>query len=150
MFEIGHDPEFLLVSQQEVYKKSSYLNPAKDGRPDSISNCILKDYLEFLVYPVTTILDDSFKQRLPTIKKLADVSRLVKKKSVKNLKKDLKPIYLIPCSSNAPEEFVVTEYEEPAALSAFVPSQYGAVARSCTHLALLEMLHIWFQGTDGM
>ena len=112
--EEDHVLEFLVVSQQEVYKKLSHLNPARTGGSDGIPNWILKDYVEFLVYPVTTFLNASFnEQHLPNMWKLADVSRLLKKKPVKELKKDLKPISLTPCISNIAEEFVVTEYVKP-------------------------------------
>ena len=43
--EEDHVPEFLVVSQQEVYKKLSHLNPARTGGSDGIPNWILKDYV---------------------------------------------------------------------------------------------------------
>ena len=148
--EEDHDPDFLVVSEQEVYKKLSHLNSAKASGQDGIPNWILKDFVEFLVYPATTILNASFKEQcLPSIWKLADVSPLSETKPVKGLKKDLRQISLIPCISKVAEEFAVTEYVKPVALSVLDPSQYGAVPKSCTTLALNEMLHVWSQGTDG-
>ena len=38
---------------------------------------------------------------------------------------------------------------KPAVLNVLEPSQYGAVPKYSTTLALLEMLHVWSQGTDG-
>jgi len=148
--EEDHAPEFLVVSEEDVYKKLSHLNPAKASEPDGIPNWILKDYLEFLVNPVTTILNASIKeQRLPSTWKLADVSPLPKTKPVKELKKDLRPISLTPCISKVAEDFVVTQYVKPAVRSVLDSSQYGAIPKSSTTLALLEMLHVWCQATDG-
>ena len=116
-FEAEHASEFLVVSGQEVYMTLSHLNSGKAGGPDWISNWILKDNVDFLAYPVTTILNASFKeQRLPNIWNLVGVSRLPKMKPLKELKKDFKPISLARCISKVVEEFVVTEYVKPAAL----------------------------------
>ena len=139
-----------MVSEEDVYKNLSHLTPAKASWPDGIPNWILKDYLEFLVNPVTTILNASLnEQHLPSTWKLADVSPLPKTKPVKELKKDLRPILLTPCISKVAEDFIVTQYVKPAVLSVLDPSQHGAIPKSSTTIALLEMLHVWCQGTDG-
>ena len=109
-----------------------------------------REYAEFLAYPISVILSASFKeQRLPSIWKLADVTPLPKQKPVKEIKKDLRPISLTPCISKLAEDFVVTEYVKPAVLCMLDPSQFGAIPKSSTTLALLEMFHEWTQGTDG-
>jgi hypothetical protein len=55
----------------------------------------LKDYSEFLAFPITKIINASFKeQRLSPIWEIADVSPLPKTKPVTDLKKDLRPISL--------------------------------------------------------
>ena len=38
---------------------------------------------------------------------------------------------------------------KPTILCTLDPSQFGAIPKSSTTLALLEMLHEWTQGTDG-
>ena len=87
---------------------------------------------------------------LPSIWKLADVTPLPKRKPIKEIKKDLRPISLTPCISKLAEDFVVTLlYVKPAVLYMLDPSQFGAIPKSSTTLALLEMLHEWTQGTDG-
>ena len=103
-----HAPEFGAVSEQEFYKKLSRLNPAKVSWP--IPNSILKDRSEFLANSVTTILNASFKEQLlPNSWKLADASPLPKTKSVKEIKNDLRPISLTPCTYEVDEDFVVTQ-----------------------------------------
>ena len=99
---------------------------------------------------ISVILSASFKeQRLPSIWKLADVTPLPKQKPVKEIKKDLRPILLTPCISKFAEDCVVTEYVKPAVLCMLDPRQFGAIPKSSTTLALLEMIHEWTQGTDG-
>ena len=135
--------------EEDVYTRLSRLNPAKDGGPDGIPNWVLREYAEFLAYPISVILSASFReQRLPSIWKLADVTPLPKQKPVKEIKKDLWPISLTPCISKLAEDFVVTEYVKPAVLCMLDPSKFGVIPKSSTTLALLEMLHKWTQGTD--
>ena len=123
---------------------------AKAQGPDGIPNWILKDFAELLAYPVSAILNASFnEQRLPSTWKLADVSPLPKKKTVTNIKKDLRPISITSCISKVAEDFVVSKYVKPAVLAVLDPSQFGAIPKSSSTLALLEMLQVWSQGTDG-
>ena len=136
--------------EHELYNKLSHLNPAKAQGPDGIPNWILKDFAELLAYPVSAILNASFnEQRLPSTWKLADVSPLPKKKPFTNIKKDLRPISITSCISKVAEDFVVSKYVKPAVLAVLDPSQFGATPKSSTTLALLEMLQVWSQGTDG-
>ena len=42
-----------------------------------------------------------------------------------------------------------SEYVNPAVLEFLDPNQYGAVPKSSTTQALINMLHNWAKGTDG-
>ncbi|PFX17966.1 Furin-like protease 1, isoform 1-CRR [Stylophora pistillata] len=88
-------------------------------------------------------------QRLPSMWKLADVSPIPKRKLVKDVKKDLRPISLTPCLCNLAEDLVVTNYVKPAALRILDDRQYGAVPKSSTTLVLLEMFRCWTNAADG-
>ena len=128
----------------------SHLNAAKAGGPNGIPNWILRKYAEFLAYPISIILNASFKeQQLPRLWKLADVTPLPKTKPVKEIKKDLRPISLTPSISKVADDVVVTEHVKPAVLRSLDPSQCGAIPKSSTTFAPLEMLHEWSKGTDG-
>ena len=143
------DVEFLELSEARVYNALRQLNPAKACGPDNIPNWILKEYAELLLMPITNILNSSFReQRLPSVWKLADLSPLVKQKPAVDLNKYLRPISLTPCMSKVAEDFVVCQYVKPAVLSVLDGSQYGAVPKSSTTLALLEMIHHWSKDTD--
>jgi hypothetical protein len=79
---------------------------------------------------------------------MADVSPLPKKKLIKDLKKDLRPISLTSCVSKVAEGFVVEDYVKPAILKVIDPNQYGTIPNSPTTIALINMLHHCFLGTD--
>ena len=79
----------------------------------------------------------------------ADVPPLPKKKPVKELKKDIRPISLTPCISKVAEGFIVDDYVKLAVMSVIDDSQYGAIPNSSTTMALISMLHNWSINTDG-
>ena len=107
-----------------------------------------KEYAELLAVPVTGILNSSYKeQRLPCVWKFANVSPRPKKKPVKEIKKDLRPISLMPCMSKIAEGYVVDDFIKPAPLQVLDDRQYGAVPKSSTTAALLEMLDSWTKAT---
>ena len=118
--------------------------------PDEIPNWLLKEYAELLAFPVSKVINSSFKeQRLPKIWKFDDVSPLPKLQPVEDLKKHLRPISLTPCLSKVAEECVVVDYVKSAVLNVLDLSQYGAVPKSSTTQALIHMLHHWTKGCDG-
>ena len=107
------------------------------------------EYADLIAFPVRRILNASFRrQHLPRSWKFADVMPLPKKKPVEILKKDLRPISLTPCLSKVAEELIVADYIKPV-LKDLDTNQYGAVLKSSTTLALLDMLHDWSKGTYG-
>ena len=83
------------------------------------------------------------------IHQLADVTPTPKRKPVKDVKKDLRPISRTSCLSKLAEDLVVTNYVKSAALRVLDDRQYGIVPKSYTTLALLEMIHCWTNATDG-
>ena len=142
--------EFPEVSESRIQTTFAKLNPSKACGPDEILNWLLKDYAEHLAFPITKIINTSFKeQRLPRIWKITELSPLPKTKPVKNLKKDLRPISLTACLSKVAEDFIVRDYIKPAVLKILDPYQYDAVPKSSTTQALIHMIHNWAIGTDG-
>ena len=70
-------------------------------------------YAEFLVQPVSGILNASYKeQKLPSVWKLADLSPLPKVKQVLEPKKELPPISLTPACSKIADDFIVSDYHQ--------------------------------------
>ena len=143
-------PEFLKVTEERVQKVLEKLNPNKASGPDKIPNWFLKEYSYVIALPIMKILNLSFyEQSIPTAWKMADVVPLQKKKRVNVLEKDLRPISLTPCVSKVAEEFIVDDYVKPAVLEMIDKTQYGSIPYSSTTMALINMLHHWYLGTDG-
>ena len=149
-FPLEEEPEFLIVTEERVLKVLSKLHARKASGPDNVPNWLLKEYADLLAFPITQILNASYlEQRLPSIWKMADVPPLPKKKPVLELNKDLRPVSLTPCVSKVAEEFVVEDFVKPAVLDVIGESQYGAIPKSSTSMALISMIHAWALGTDG-
>ena len=143
-------PEFLKVTEERVQKVLEKLDPNKASGPGKIPNWFLKQYSYIIALPIMKILNLSFyEQSIPTARKMADVVPLQKKKRVNILEKDLRPISLTPCVSKVAEEFIVDDYVKPAVLEMIDKTQYGAIPHSSTTMALINMLHHWYLGTDG-
>lgn len=143
------NPQFLVTTEYGVFRCLLNLTAAKAGGPDCIPNWIIKEYAESLAYPVSTILTASFKeQKLPRSWKCADVTPLPKNKPIKDIKKDLRPISLTPSISKVAEDSIVTQHLKPAVLGQLDPAQFGAIPKSLTTFALLEMFPEWSNGTD--
>ena len=93
------------------------LNHSKASEPDQIRNWLLKEYSDLVAFPVTEILNASVnEQRLPAMRKAADVTPLPKKKQVQILEKDLRPISLATAVSKVAEGFIVDDYVQPLVL----------------------------------
>ena len=143
-------PKFLIVTEERVQKVLANLNRSKASGPDNVPNWLLKEYSDILAFPITQILNASYReQRSPAIWKMADVPPIPKKKPALNLKRALRTISLAPCVSKVVEEFVVEDIVKPAVLDEIHGNQYGAIPKSSTTMALISMLHAWSLGTDG-
>ena len=80
------EPYVLSVSESAVLAALKQLNPRKAAGPDCVPNWLLREYTEVLVEPVTAILNSSYKEKLPSPWKLADVVPLPKQKPVEDLR----------------------------------------------------------------
>ena len=68
------------VSEERVQKVLANLNQSKASGPDNVPNWLLKECSDILAFPITQIVDASYReQRLPAIWKMADVPPLPKK-----------------------------------------------------------------------
>jgi hypothetical protein len=114
---LEESPEFLEVTEMEVQKVLSKLNPYKASGPDAIPNWLLREYSFIMALSVTQILNASYSEQcLSAASKMADVSAIPKIKPVRNPKKDLRPISLTPSVSKVAEELLVEKYVKPAIL----------------------------------
>jgi hypothetical protein len=147
---LEESPEYLEVTEMEVQKVQGKLNPYKASGPDAIPNWLFREYSFIMALPVTQILNASYSEQcLPAASKMADVSAIPKIKPARNPKKGLRPISLTPTVSKFAEELSVEKYVKPAILKVLDINQYGAIPKSSTTMAIIDMLHIWCLATDG-
>ena len=141
---VESDHEVFPVNPSEVCNALLGLNQRKAGGPDGRNNWLLREFADFLASPVCDILNSSFRPW-----KDANVSPLMKVKSVTNIDKQIRPISLTPALSKLAEDFIVNKYIGPAVLEVIDPNQYGAILKTSTLEALISMVHTWAQATDG-
>ena len=140
----------LTVTNEDVFNKLSTLNSRKANGPDGIPLWVLKENADLLAFPVTEILNCSYREyRLPHSWKKADVIAIPKTKSITDINDHLRPISLTPILSKLAEEFVVEHYIRPAVLKKLDERQFGSIPNSSTTHALISMLHSWNKSTDG-
>ena len=146
-------PKFLLRSIQERCLESNILlKPCKLCWPDRIPNWLLREYADLIAFPVCRILNVLFKeQRLPRPWKLANVTSLHKNKPQRSHSRgNLDHLTHTMCLVESCRGVrVVYNYIKPAVLNDLDMNLYGALTKSSTTLALLDMLHDWSKGTDG-
>ena len=76
------------------------------------------------------------------------VTPLPKVKQVLDPKKELRPISLTSSLWKIAEDFVVNDYIKPAWEDVVDPNRFGNISGSSTVLALIGMVHKWFEATD--
>ena len=141
---------FLIVTDLEVWKCLSSLNPWKSSGPDDFPSWVLKEYSIILSLPVMKILSSSYvENKLPPIWKQANVILVPKVTQVQDINQHLRPISLTPILPKVAEEFVVNKHLKPAILKFIDVNQYGVIPGSSTSQALIKMLHKWSEATDG-
>ena len=139
---LEESPEFLEISEMKIQKVLAKLNPYKSSGLDAIPKWLPKEYSYLMALPITRILNASyFEQHLPLAWKMADMSPIPKTKPIRNLKKELRPISLTSAVSKVTEELLVEDYVKPAVLKVIDINQYGAIPKSSTVIALINMLH---------
>ena len=132
----------LTVTNEDVFNKLSTLNSRKANGPDGIPLWVLKENADLLAFPVTEILNCSYREyRLPHSWKKADIIAIPKTKSITDINDHLRPISLTPILSKLAEEFVVEHYIRPAVLKKLDERQFGSIPNSSTTHALISMLH---------
>ena len=73
-------PDLHEISELRILRLLSKLNSSKASGPDEVPNWLLKEYADFLAFPVSKIINASLKeQRFPHIWKLADATPLPKR-----------------------------------------------------------------------
>jgi hypothetical protein len=108
---IEHDPELgdLALTEEEVSKELSKLNPAKAPGPDGLSTRVLKECKEDLKTPITKLFNTSLRTgKLPSEWKKANVVPVFKKGSKLEVS-NYRPISLLPIISKVLERCVLNK-----------------------------------------
>ena len=146
-------PKFLLGSIQERCLESNILlKPCKLCWPDRIPNWLLREYADLMVFAVCRILNVLFKeQRLPRPWKLVNVTTLHKNKPQRSHSRGILDhlTHTMCLVESRRGVCVVYNYIKPAVLNDLDMNLFGALTKSSTTLALLDMLHDWSKGTNG-
>ena len=153
MLPLGDNPTFLQVCEGRVLNHLLKLNVIKASGPVEIPNWFLKEHDDKIADPITKIFNALFKEQcVPSVWKLADVTPLSTKKTLKGHYKgfrDLRPVSLTSFISTIDDDIVVNDYLKPAELKVIDNNQFEAIPNSSTTPALLSMVHNWLRATDG-
>ena len=96
----------LSITQDDMYKALSNLNPNKSAGPDQIHPRLLKELATELSYPLFKMFNKSVKDgTVPTAWKLAEVIPLFKKGN-KNLANNYRPVSLTSIVCKVFESFI--------------------------------------------
>ena len=141
-------PSKYIISVEEMSWKLGHLSVTKASGPGQLPDWVLRDFCDILAPPVTSIANNSLRQRLvPPLWKCADVCAIPKVSPPASIEKDLRPISLTPVVSKVVEEFVykwVLEVVQPQ----LHWDQFGALQGSSTVDALVYFLHKLYSTTD--
>ena len=61
-FSLEDTLKFLTVSEERVQKVLANLNQSKASAPDNVPNWLLKEYSDILAFPITQILNASYRE----------------------------------------------------------------------------------------
>ena len=146
---IVHAETPIQVSEYDTFVKLNSLNSNKSPGADQIPPWLLKHFAEILAYPVSLLLNCSFRaEKLPMQWKKANISPLPKVNQVTDLHKHLRPISLTSVISKVAEDFVLERGLKNAISKILDPNQFGVVPGSSTTLNLISMLNDWSSAAD--
>ena len=140
----------LVITESQVFTKLVSIKSSKAPGPDSIPGWLLKENACALAEPISEILSSSYyENKLPSSRKMADVSPIPKQKPVQDISKHPRPISLTPVISKLAEEFVVDRFIKPAILQIVDSRQYGVIPKSSTTQSLIVRVDNLAKATDG-
>ena len=140
-------PDKYIIHTHQVEKRLSQIKLKKAIGPDNIPNWILKEYSDILAPPVSAIFNTTLRTaNIPSMWLSANICPLAKVKPPTDIKKDLRPISLTPILAKTLESFPVRWIRSECGNVDI--NQYGAIERSSTTHALLQILHPIFKATD--
>ena len=130
---------FLTVSEEDVRKELSKLNPSKASGPDGITPRVLKSCADQLSHIFALIFNFSFERKyVPKLWKLSGIIPVPKKPTI-TCNNDLRPIALTSVVMKSAEKFVLKQLKAITAQH-MDPLQFAYRAKRCPEDAILFML----------
>ena len=129
-----------------MFGKLSKLNASKSPGPDDLPSRLLKEFACEFSIPVTDIFNSSLKEgKIPQVWKDATIAPIPKEMPATISK--LRPISLTAHLAKVCEEFV-SEWALDDMFHSIDRHQYGSIKGSSTTHCLIELLDIFYKGTD--
>ena len=145
--ELQCPDSLLYVNVEYVQKQIMKINVNKAPGPNDPVLKILKEFAYVLAVPLTEIFNDLFREKyFPKMwkqYKLKGIPKSIPCSTVDNLR----PIALTSVLSKVQESFVVDWINEDIH-DKISDSQFGGIRNSSTSLALLYLIHKWYEAMD--
>jgi len=142
-------PSEYIITVEQVEERLALLDPRKSSGPDGIPTWVLRNFAPLLSGPVCAIFNSSIRDSsLPLVWKSAIIVPIPKCNPPKTVEKDLRPISLTPVLAKELEYFVCRWVMDLAG-HRLDPFQYGAIHKSSTVHALVDIMHDWSVATDS-
>jgi hypothetical protein len=146
-FSSGIDTPLPHVSEELIAHRLKNINQNKAPGPFDPPLKIIKSAADLLGPVMCNIINNSFSTKeFPNISKAYDICPIPKMVPLPSVKA-LRPIALTSIFSKIQESFVVQWMMEDIS-SNISPAQYGGLPGSSTILALLNLLHNWYQALE--
>ena len=141
--------EFIIcVKDTEAELLSTKLHSS--ASPDEISAWFLRENASTLCRPLTSIFNLSLRQGfVPSLWKSANVSSVPKSSPAQDIDSDFRPISLTAIVSKILESFPYRWLFQSIA-GKVDPLQFGALRGSSASMALVHLLHKWYEACDDL
>ena len=134
------------VQVWDMYDKLKKINVRKSPGPDDLPSKLVKEFACEISIPVTDIFNASLREgRVPQVWKDANIAPIPKENPATISK--LRPISLTPILAKVCEEFV-SQWALDDMSHAIDRHQYGSIKGSSTTHCLIELLDVFYRGTD--
>ena len=139
---------YISVEDTEAALLASKLHSAPG--PDGIAAWFLRENAELLSRPLCSIFNASVRQGfVPSLWKSANVTPIPKSSPALNVDSDFRPISLTPIVSKILESFIYSWLSQ-SIVDQIDPLQFGSLPGSSTTMALVYLLHKWYEACDEL
>ena len=147
-FPTNDIPDDFCISIEETEKALLSSKLHSSAGPDEIPSWLLQENASVLCRPLCSIFNSSVREGfVPSIWKAANVTPIQKSSPPKDVDSDFRPISLTPIISKILESFPY-KWLLNSVSKKIDPLQFGSLKGSSTSMALIYMLHKWYEAAD--